>query len=168
MKFRKLKFFPEFLVSVSLLLCSSSALADELTKNIIEPGKVVSLRYAVSLPDGKVVHTNENDHPIKYKHGDGKLLPALEAALSGLSAGDQKSVTLPPEDAYPVKQDAIQEVPLARIPEDSRKVGAIFRPVGSRGSVRVAEIKETVAVLDFNHPLAGKTLRYDVTILSVE
>ncbi len=168
MKFRQHKLIPEFLVSISLLLCSPSLVADELPKNTIEPGKVVSLRYTVSLPDDKVVHTNEGGDPIKYKHGDGKLLPALEAALVGLSTGDQESVTLPPEDAYPFKEDAIQEMPLARIPEDSRKVGAVFRPMESRGSVRVAEINGNIAVLDFNHPLAGKTLTYDVTILSVE
>ncbi len=168
MNFRQHKLIPEFLVSISLLLCSLSLVADELTKNTIEPGKVVSLRYTVSLPDGKVVHTNEDSYPIKYKQGDGKLLPALEAALVGLSTGDQESVTLPPEDAYPFKEDAIQEVPLDQLPEDVRQVGALFRPKGSPGTVRVAEIKEGMALLDFNHPLAGKTLTYDVTILSVE
>ena len=134
----------------------------------IGPGKVVSLRYTVSLPDGTVVHTNVDGHPIKYKQGDGMLLPALEAALVGLAAGDEKSVTLPPEDTYPVDDDAFQEVPLDQIPEDSRQVGAVFRPMGSRGSIRVAEIKEGAAVLDFNHPLAGKTLTYDITVLAVE
>jgi len=168
MVFRQHKLNPGFLASLTLLLCSLSVSADEPTKNAVVPGKVVSLRYTVTLPDGQVVHSNVDGHPIKYKQGDGRLLPALEAALEGLVAGDEKSVTLPPEDTYPVDDAAFQEVPLDQVPEDVRQVGAVFRPVGSRGSIRVAEINEGTALLDFNHPLAGKTLTYDVTILSVE
>jgi FKBP-type peptidyl-prolyl cis-trans isomerase 2 len=115
-----------------------------------------------------VVHSNADGYPIKYRQGDGKLLPALEAALVGLAAGDEKSVTLPPEDTYPVNQDAFREVPLEQVPEDVRQVGAVFRPTGSRASIRVAEINGGTAVLDFNHPLAGKTLTYDISVLSVE
>jgi len=168
MIFRQHKFNPGLFLSLAILLCSPSVSADELSQTKIAPGKVVSLRYTVSLPDSKVVHSNVDGYPIKYKQGDGKLLPALEAALEGLVAGDEKSVSLPPEDAYPVDHAAFQEVPLDQVPEDLRQVGAVFRPMGSRGSIRVAEIKEDTAVLDFNHPLAGKTLTYDVTILSVE
>jgi FKBP-type peptidyl-prolyl cis-trans isomerase 2 len=168
MYFRQRKLNPGLFASVAFLLCSLNVSADEAPINTIEPGKVVSIRYTVSLPDGEVVHSNVDGYPIKYKQGDGKLLPALETALAGLAAGDEKSVTLPPEDAYPVNDDAFQEVPLEQIPEDSRQVGAVFRPMGSRGSIRVAEIREGMAVLDFNHPLAGKILTYDVTILSVE
>jgi FKBP-type peptidyl-prolyl cis-trans isomerase 2 len=150
------------------LLCAVSACADEATTTTIEAGSVVSLRYTVSLPDGKVVHSNVNSDPIRYKQGDGKLLPALEAALTGLAAGDETSVTLPPENTYPVNKDAFQSVPVDSIPEDMRHVDAVFRPMGSRGSVRVAKINGNTAVLDFNHPLAGKTLTYDITILAVE
>ena len=77
-------------------------------------------------------------------------------------------MTLPPEKTYPVDENAFKEVPLDQVPEDQRQVGAVFGQMGSRGSVRVVEINEDTAVLDFNHPLAGKTLTYDVTILAVE
>jgi FKBP-type peptidyl-prolyl cis-trans isomerase SlyD len=153
---------------MALLLCSLNVSADEPTKNTIEPGKVVSLRYTVSLPDGEVVHSNVDGGPLKYRQGDGKLLPALEAALVGLAVGDKKSVTLSPEDTYPVNKDAFQEVPLDQIPEDSRQVGAVFTALGHGTSVRVAEVREDTVILDLNHPLAGKTLTYAVTILSVE
>jgi FKBP-type peptidyl-prolyl cis-trans isomerase 2 len=166
--FQQCKLNPGPFVFIAILLCSLNVPADEPPPNTIGPGKIVSLSYTVSLPDGEVVHSNVDGAPLKYKQGDGKLLPALEAALGGLAAGDEKSVTLPPEDTYPINDDAFQEVPLDQIPEDSRQVGAVFRPMGSRGSIRVAEIKEDKVVLDFNHPLAGKTLTYDVTILSVE
>lgn len=157
------------LAFIALLLCSLSVAANEETSNTIKPGKVVALSYTVSLPDGEVVHSNVNGPPIRYRQGDGKLLPALEAALEGLAAGDRKSVTLGPADVYgPVDAAAFLEVPIDQIPEESRHVGAFFVARGYRRSARVAEIKENSVILDFNHPLAGKTLTYHVSILSVE
>lgn len=155
-------------LSLVFLLCPLNIDADEPARNTIESGKAVSLDYTVSLPDGTVVHSNADGYPIKYRQGDGKLLPALEAMLVGMAAGDEKSVTLPPEDTYPVNQDAFREVPLDQVPEDARRVGAVFRPEGFLGSIRVAGINEGMALLDFNHPLAGKTLRFDIKILAVE
>ena len=85
MCFRQRKLILDFLASLALLLCSMSVAADEPVTNTVAPGKVVSLSYTVSLPDGKVMHTNVDGYPIKYRQGDGKLLPALEAALDGLA-----------------------------------------------------------------------------------
>jgi FKBP-type peptidyl-prolyl cis-trans isomerase 2 len=155
--------------SLAFLLCALNVLADVPAENAIESGKVVSLSYTVSLPDGEIVHTNVDGYPLKYKQGDGKLLPALEAALAGMTVGEKKSVTLAPEDAYgPVDDDAFKEVPVDQVPEDMRKVGAVFPVQGNRGTVRVAEINGDTAVLDYNAPLAGKTLTYNITILAVE
>jgi FKBP-type peptidyl-prolyl cis-trans isomerase 2 len=168
MNIRQRKQIQSLFTAVVFSLCSQHISAEDQARITIGPGKIVSLRYTVSLPDGEVVHSNVDGYPIKYRQGDGKLLPALEAELAGLAAGDKKSVTLSPENTYPVNGDAFREVPIDQIPEDVRQVGAVFRPLGSRGSVRVVEIKDNTAVLDLNHPLAGKTLTYDVTILSVE
>ncbi len=67
-----------------------------------------------------------------------------------------------------VREDAYQEVPLDLIPEDSRRVGAMLQSSDFPGPIRVTEIKEEAAILDFNHPLAGKALQFDVTVLSVD
>ena len=64
--------------------------------------------------------------------------------------------------------EAFQEVPLEQLPEDARVVGAMLQAQGFPGPLRVTEIKEDVAVLDFNHPLAGKGLSFDITIVAVE
>jgi FKBP-type peptidyl-prolyl cis-trans isomerase 2 len=163
------KLDPGFFAPIALLLCASITSADEPTENTIKPGKVVSLSYTVSLPDGEIVHTNVDGHPLKYKQGDGKLLPALEAALAGMAVGEEKAVTLTPEDAYgPVDDDAFKEVPVDQVPENMRKVGAAFAMQGNRGTVRVAKIDGDTAVLDFNAPLAGKTLTYAITVLAIE
>jgi FKBP-type peptidyl-prolyl cis-trans isomerase 2 len=67
-----------------------------------------------------------------------------------------------------VNDEAFQEVPLEQLPEDARVVGAMLQAQGFPGPLRAAEIKEDVAVLDFNHPLAGKDLSFDITIVAVE
>jgi FKBP-type peptidyl-prolyl cis-trans isomerase 2 len=168
MNFRRRNLISGLLMAIAFMMCPLQISAEDQSQVAIGPGRIVSLSYTVSLPDGKVVHSNVDGHPIKYKQGDGTLLPALEAALAGMAAGDKKSVTLSPEETYPVDEAAFREVPIEQIPEDSRQVDAVFIAIGSRGTVRVVEIKENTAVIDLNHPLAGKTLTYEVTIISVE
>jgi FKBP-type peptidyl-prolyl cis-trans isomerase 2 len=96
-------------------------------------------------------------------------LTALEAELEGLTAGDKKIVALDAVNGYgEINDEAFQEVPLEQIPEDARVVGAMLQAQGFPGPLRVAEIKDDVAILDFNHPLAGKDLSFDITIVAVE
>jgi FKBP-type peptidyl-prolyl cis-trans isomerase 2 len=104
-----------------------------------------------------------------YTQGSDQILVALEAELEGLTAGDQKTVDLDAVNGYgEVNAEAFQEVPLGQLPEDARVVGAMLQAQGFPGPLRVTEIKEDVAVLDFNHPLAGKDLSFDITIVAVE
>jgi FKBP-type peptidyl-prolyl cis-trans isomerase 2 len=169
MKSRQRQVIRCLLTTIFCLLCSPYVAAENQSKITIGAGKVVSLRYTVSLPDGEVVHSNVDGYPLKYKQGDGKLLPALETALAGMTVGEEASVTLAPEDAYgPVDAAAFKEVPIDQVPEGVREVGAMFAVRGNRGTVRVAEINEETAVLDYNTPLAGKTLTYDIAIVAIE
>jgi FKBP-type peptidyl-prolyl cis-trans isomerase 2 len=135
----------------------------------VEAGRKVSFEYTLTLPDGSVVESNVGGKPFAYEQGKGQIIPGLEKALRGLKAGDSKKVTVPPEDAYgPVRAEAQREVPLARIPEEARKAGSMLAAEGFPGSIRVAEVRKDTALLDFNHPLAGKTLTFDVHILTVQ
>jgi len=169
MYFRQRNLKLRHVACMSVLLCSLNISADEQATNTVEPGKIVSFTYTLSLPDGEVLESNVDGQPLRYRQGEGTLLPALETALAGLIVGDDKSVTLAPKDAYgPVDDASFQEVPIEQIPEDARQVGATFNPPGHRGSIRVTEVGEEAIILDFNHPLAGKTLTFDITIISVE
>jgi FKBP-type peptidyl-prolyl cis-trans isomerase SlyD len=89
-----------------------------------------------------------------------------------MKAGESKQVTVAPEQAYgEVNPQAIQEVPIDQIPPDARKVGVQLQGKDGQGRMvtpKVTEVKEQVVVLDFNHPLAGKTLYFDVKILDVK
>jgi len=135
---------------------------------MIEDGKQVSFTYTLSV-EGEVVESNAGRDPLVYTQGTEQILIALEGELEGLTTGDQKTVNLDAANGYgEVNAEAFQEVPLEQLPEDARVVGAMLQAQGFPGPLRVTEIKEEVAVLDFNHPLAGKDLSFDITIVAVE
>src|SRR5262249_40138888 len=114
--------------------------------------------------------SNRGQAPLRYTHGQREIPPGLEQALLGLHAGDRKAVTVAPEDGFgPIDPEAIAEVPKASIPSDALVVGTALIAKGPEGErrVRVREIRDESVVLDLNHPLAGKTLYFDVQVLRV-
>lgn len=138
---------------------------------IIKDGSRVQLEYTLSDAAGKVLDSNKGAEPFAYTHGERQIVPGLESALAGKRAGDVTKVTVKPEDAYgKVDPKALIEVGRERVPPDV-KVGSELTGRASNGqtrAVRVKDIKEKSVVLDLNHPLAGKTLVFDVRILTVD
>lgn len=134
-------------------------------------GKQVSIEYTLTLSDKTEVDTNVGAEPLTYTQGSEEILPALQAALLGLKVGDSKHVTISPDDGYgPLDSKAFMEVDKDRVPDGAHKVGTVLQAEGPGGRafpVRVHEIKDDSVVLDFNHPLAGKTLVFDVKILKI-
>jgi FKBP-type peptidyl-prolyl cis-trans isomerase 2 len=136
---------------------------------MIESGKTVALQYTLKLEDGSVVQSNKEGEPLKYVQGESQILPALERELEGMEVNDEKVVNLSAGDAYgDVNPDAFKEVPTEQIPEGARRVGAQLSAQGFNGTIRVAEIKNDTVVLDFNHPLAGKDLTFDLLVVAIE
>jgi FKBP-type peptidyl-prolyl cis-trans isomerase 2 len=165
----------ETLVGISLLILFAGAavLAGEEGAAItVVNGKRVSIEYTLTLPDKTQVDTNVGGEPLTYTQGEQEILPGLQKALLGLKVGETKNVTLSPEDGYgSVDPNAFQEVNKDLIPEEAQKVGTPLMTKDSSGRthrLRVHEIKDSTVVLDFNHPLAGKTLIFDVKVLKVE
>ncbi|HBP86981.1 MAG TPA: peptidylprolyl isomerase [Nitrospiraceae bacterium] len=138
----------------------------------VSEGKSISMEYTLSLENKEVLDTNVGGEPITFTQGSHQIIPGLETALDGMKAGDSKKVTVAPAEGYgEVNPEAIQEVPIDQIPPDARKVGMQLQGKDGQGRVvhpTVTEVKEQVVVLDFNHPLAGKTLYFDVKILDVQ
>lgn len=138
----------------------------------VAEGKLVSLEYTLTLDDQTVVDSNVGDKPLTYTHGSHQIVPGLEKALDGMAVGDTKQVTVAPADGYgETDPKALQEVQKQLIPPDALKVGTRLQgktPSGQMVYPRVAEIKDDTVVLDFNHPLAGKTLHFDVKVLNVQ
>ena len=138
----------------------------------VADGKKVSIEYTLTLDDGTQADSNVGEPPLVYEHGANQILPALERALVGLSAGDTKHVTIAPKDGFgDVDPTRVKQVALEEIPEEARKVGAVLIGVDEQGNqmpVRVQKIEAEKVTLDLNHPLAGRTLTFDVKILEIE
>ena len=157
------------LLVMTLTLATSQA-AD--TKQTVTEGKNVSLEYTLTLDDKSVVESNVGKQPLTYTHGTRQIIPGLEKALEGLAVGDTKEVTVAPADGYGEKDPkAMQEVQKTLIPPEALVVGTRLQgqtPDGHKVYPRVAEIKDDTVTLDFNHPLAGKTLHFNVKILDIQ
>jgi FKBP-type peptidyl-prolyl cis-trans isomerase SlyD len=139
---------------------------------MIKKGTVVSFEYTLSDDDGKVIESNKGKGPVTYTHGQREIIPALEKGLSGMEVNEEKSIRLEPEEAYgPVDPKGFKEVPKTDVPPAGLKVGAALRargPEGEEVAIRVREVKPETVVLDFNHPLAGKTLDFNVKVVGIQ
>lgn len=137
----------------------------------MQKGSLVTIRYSLFLQDGSEVDTNHDTDPLSYVQGQGEILPALEEALAPLEQGASLRVTLPPERAYgPINPGAFQEVPRESLPEAAHAVGTQLSyrdAAGVTHRLRVHAVHEESIVLDLNHPLAGETVTFAVTILTV-
>ncbi len=137
----------------------------------VEDGKKVSIEYTLKLEDGTVVDSNVGGKPFTYVQGKHQIVRGLEEGLAGMKVGDKKHIVVPPEKGYgKINKKAFIEVSKDRVPKDV-KVGSMLQGTGKDGHpfyVKVAEIKEKTVVLDLNHPLAGKTLYFDVKVLNIE
>ena len=156
-----------FLLCVVIGSVTSKAQSNEVTT-----GKQVSIEYTLKLEDKSVVDSNVGAEPLTFIQGSHNIIPGLENSLDGMKIGDSKQVTVKPDDAYgSVNKDAVSEIKKEQIPQDSLKVGMVLQGQNPDGQViiaRVVEIKEDTVLLDYNHPLAGKTLFFDVKILDVQ
>jgi FKBP-type peptidyl-prolyl cis-trans isomerase SlyD len=138
----------------------------------IEKGSVVEIDYKLHLGDGEVVDASEPGEPLTYLHGEGQIVPGLESALEGLAAGDRKEVVVAPAEGYG-ERDArgVQEVPKQAFPPDFQpEVGMELTAEGPEGEVvpfEIREVRPESVIIDLNHPLAGKTLHFDVTVRGV-
>ena len=139
---------------------------------MIKNGSVVSLEYTVLDDNGNVIQSNKGKPPLTYTHGQQEIIPGLERSLSEMNVNQAKNIKLQPEEAYgQVNPEAFAEVPKEKLPGSALEVGAILSARGSQGedvSVRVHEVRNETVVLDLNHPLAGKTLTFDVKVLDIE
>ena len=139
---------------------------------VVQAGSDVTFDYTLTDEKGAVIDSSKGKQPMHYIHGQGQIIPGLERELPGMAVGGAKKVTVKPEDGYgPVDPRAFREVPKDKVPAEALKVGTVLAaqgPQGERIPVRVHEIKENTVVMDFNHPLAGKTLSFDIKITEVK
>ena len=138
----------------------------------VEDGRKVGFEYALFV-DEEMIDSSEAKGPFEYVHGKDKILQGLSSGLEGMKLGEEKKITLPPDAAYgEVDANAFREIPKTQLPPDvDPAAGMMLETVSSTGRpmlVRIAEVRGDSVVIDFNHPLAGKTLVFDIKVISIE
>ena len=138
----------------------------------IEKGKRVAIHYTLRDEGGEVLDSSPEGQPLEYVHGEGQIIPGLERALEGKEAGEAVAVTVPPDEAYGPRDDQLQQQVPLKLFEGVEKVepGMRFQaqtPNGTQVITGVAVEGDQVTV-DANHPLAGETLSFDVTVERVD
>ena len=142
----------------------------------VENAKMVAVNYTLTV-DGKIADQSQPGKPLEFICGTGMLLPKFEGALLGKEPGDKVSFTLSPKDGYgEIIDEAVVELPKnifmidGKLAEDILFVGntiPMSDAEGHRMNGMVREVKDDTVVMDFNHPMAGKTLNFDVEVVSV-
>ncbi|MPY67288.1 peptidylprolyl isomerase [Deinococcus sp. SDU3-2] len=135
----------------------------------ITQDKVVEIDYVLKV-DGEVVDASEGGEPLTYLHGHNNIIPGLERALEGKRSGDSLHVTVQPEDGYGARDEDNVETLDREDFEDDIEVGATYYAQAEDGSVlpfTVLAVDGDTVQVDFNAPLAGKVLDFDVTVKAV-
>ena len=137
----------------------------------IGPDRQVTLHFALKLENGDVVDSTFDKQPATFKVGDGNLLPGFEVALYGFKAGDKRSLQIEPENAFgqPNPQN-VQVMPRGQFQDMELSEGLliIFNDAANAELPGVVKaFDEQQVTIDFNHPLAGKTLNFEVEIIEV-
>lgn len=139
---------------------------------IVQNGDSVKVNYTGRLEDGSVFDSslNEGREPLAAVLGQGQLIKGFESGLMGMSIGDKKTIEIEPEDAYgQVVEGMVSEVPLENLPQGVN-VGDQLQGMTERGPITVVvkEVLEKSALVDANHPLAGKKLIFDLELISID
>lgn len=135
-------------------------------------GDTVSVHYKGKLSNGEVFDQSNENEPIEFKIGDGKLIQGFEQAIVGMQAGETKTEEIPYEGAYGAKRDdLVLELDKSKIPEHlDPKVGdqlEIKQEEGNNIPVTVKEITEEGITIDANHPLAGQDLIFELELVEI-
>ncbi|MEW6109704.1 MAG: peptidylprolyl isomerase [Nitrospirota bacterium] len=161
---------------VSMPFITVSSYGAEKTKKegaiMVTEGKTVKVIYTLKV-DGKVIDSSNGRKPLEFKAGSRQLIPGFEKAVIGMKVGEKKSFKVSPEEGYgPVDAKAMHDIPKNQLPPDIKPSAGMVLSAqskdGRRIPVRIAEVKKDVVVVDFNHPLAGKTLNFDIEVVEIK
>jgi FKBP-type peptidyl-prolyl cis-trans isomerase SlpA len=138
----------------------------------IGPDKEVTLHFALKLENGDVVDSTFDKQPATFKVGDGNLLPGFEQAIFGLKAGDKRSLPIAPEQGFGQgNPQNVQVMPRSQFQDMELSEGllVIFNDAANTELPGVVKtFDDSQVTIDFNHPLAGKQLQFDVEVIEVK
>jgi FKBP-type peptidyl-prolyl cis-trans isomerase 2 len=142
----------------------------------ISKGDNISVEYTGRFENGEIFDTSkhgDHSHPLEFEVGAGRVIKGFDDGVLGLKEGDKKKITIKPSEAYGELDERLkQEIPKKMIAEqDKISVGMMLMlntPDGNQFPAKIVEVKDETFVLDMNHPLAGKTLIFDIEVVKIE
>ena len=138
---------------------------------MIQNGNTVNVHYTGRLTNGEVFDSSEGKAPLSFTVGSGQIIPGFENAIIGKNVGDKVTVNIPPAQAYgEFREDLLIKVPNTQLPGPV-EVGMSLQAQSDNGAnvnVTVVEVNEDHAVIDGNHPFAGKELIFDIEVVNVQ
>lgn len=136
----------------------------------IGPGRKVTMHFAIKLEDGQIIDSNFEKSPVEFEVGDGNIPDGFESALTGLKVGDHVELTIAPERGFGQHNPSnIQRMKRSDFKDMDLEPGLVvsFQEPGGEIPGVVVEFDDANVSVDFNHPLAGKTLTFEVKVLQV-
>ncbi len=139
---------------------------------VVKQGDTIRIRYIGRLEDGTIFDSSEGRPPLEFTVGEGEVIPGLEQGVTGMSIGETKTITITPELGYgPYMKERVFEMDRKKMPGNFNiEVGLrlqMYRADGMPMMVTVVGISENTLTMDCNHPLAGKTLIFDATLVEI-
>lgn len=138
----------------------------------VKSGDRVKVHYTGTLEDGSVFDSSQGRDPLEFMVGSGQVIAGFDAAVTGMTVGEQKTVLIPCAQAYgEANSDLVMTVPLEQVPPDLKpEVGMLLEVGGANGEllrVTVVELTDEHIILDANPPLAGKDLTFALEVVSI-
>lgn len=139
----------------------------------VKEGDVACVNYTGKLDTGEVFDTSEGREPLEFVVGSGQLIKGFDTAVVGMKKGDKKDVDLEPADAYGDRDESrIQPVERKMLPKEPEpKEGMMLimsTPTGQKIPAKIEKVEKDVVMIDFNHPLAGKKLNFEIELVDVK
>jgi len=151
---------------------------------VAEEGDNVTVDYVGELENGTIFDTSVEEvaleagihnpdrtyEPLGFTLGGEGMIKGFDSAVQGMAVGEEKTVQLSPEQAYgPYKEELVRAVPLGDLPNTTTpyQIGDRLSTAYGR-QVVIVDVNDTAAMIDFNHPMAGKTLKFNITLVSIE
>ena len=142
-----------------------------MTDAAIGPGKAITMHFAIKLEDGQVIDSNFDADPVRFTFGDGNIPEGFEQALLGLQVGDHVNLTIAPERGFGMHNPSnIQVMPRSQFEGMDLEPGLVvsFQEPGGELPGVITDFNDDKVTVDFNHPLAGKTLTFEVAIKAID
>ncbi|MBN1116552.1 MAG: peptidylprolyl isomerase [Bacteroidales bacterium] len=132
----------------------------------------VKVHYKGTLSNGEIFDSSEGRNPLEFIVGTGQVIPGFDKGVEGMAVNESKTISIPSNEAYgEVREDLIQEVPKSNLPEEIKpEVGMQLvsnTPDGQQIPLIVKEVNDESITVDANHPLAGKDLTFEVTLVGI-